>query len=122
MLAYGVLVWLIAVVLIVCAFIVEWRSLDRTLEKLSELPDQRYLLPLGPIGTLCAGSDEAGRDSDIAVGGQRNPRGSQSIQWMPREMAPTAPRFCHFPERLLARLLSWPCIRITVSSGRTTRP
>jgi len=73
MLAYGVLVWLIAVVLIVCAFIVEWRSLDRTLEKLSELPDQRYLLPLGPIGTLCAGSDEAGRDSDIAVGGQRNP-------------------------------------------------
>ena len=78
MLAYGVLVWLIAVVLIVCAFIVEWRSLDRTLEKLSELPDQRYLLPLGPIGTLCAGSDEAGRDSDIAVGGQRNPPSSSS--------------------------------------------
>jgi hypothetical protein len=85
MLAYGVLVWLIAVVLIVCAFIVEGRSIDRMLQKLSELPDQRHLLPLGPKGTLCAGSDDAGRDSDIALGGQRNrPRFTIHTKWLPQ--------------------------------------
>jgi hypothetical protein len=90
MLASGVLVWFVAVVLIVCAFIVERRSIDRMLEKLSELPDQRYLLPLGPKGTLCAGSDDAGEDSDIALGGQRNsPRftihtNTCHAKWLPR--------------------------------------
>jgi hypothetical protein len=83
--ALGVLVSLIAVLPIVFAFIVEWRGIDRMLQTLSELPDQRHLLPLGPKGTLCAGSDDAGRGSDIALGGQRNPpRFTIHTKWLPQ--------------------------------------
>ena len=80
MLAQGVLVCLIAVLPIVCAFIAEWRNIDRVLEKLSELPDQRYLLPLGPNDTsTLAGLKQGGAvTSQWAGNGIR--RGSQSRQ------------------------------------------
>lgn len=46
MFVHGALVCLVFVLPIVCAFIVEWRSIDGMPEKLNEMPDERYLLPL----------------------------------------------------------------------------